>query len=425
MLLAGITGKAQYGEMALQTADALIARQQQTLIETVDGDDVVTGYFDRPAPYLPGLTTQPAAPPDALIRLLESNLPGTNRFTYYAALKIYADLFVKKTYRQDAPYPLIPRITPARSAHARLLGQALTANREAFYCDTPVYDVYAIGIESYNLSRLAAFLNDAELQSIAINLLQWQLGRNPSSYSLIAEVGRDSKPDMMSTTLGHMPGMMIIGIGSKDGEPFFPQHHGRNEIYTQEAPYLQALVQASAACVLDGRITRGGAAARRVRLSLRNAAFGREFSVKTNRHGEFDHLMLPGGLTFDVACDGVPLGRFTSISGMRKTLALDLEGGLTILRATAPARVAAGRDFQAVVEVFAWGAPPPPCEIEAHGYQAAPVAASRVVRLEPGINQVAFDFLAPGGNRPYVVMFNRKAEPRNLVAAAGAVREAE
>jgi len=422
VLLAELTGKSEYSGSALQAADSLLKRQQQVLIETENGD-VVTGFFDKDAPYIPSHINKPVVPVDSLMRLLESKTPVTNYFDYYASIKIYADMYVKKMAGQAEPYSLSVWITRNKTGAARVLGKARAAEKEEFYFGNYAYHSYTIGLESYSVSRLAAFLDDLELQTIAVNLLHWQLGRNPLSQSLLVEVGDDYKPDMMSTVLGFMPGMMSIGFATKDGEPYFPQHHGNNEIYTQLTPYLQALVLANAPCLLRGKITHNGVPVTNKKLRICNHEFNQEFSVVTDNCGEFSNLPLPGGLVYDLDCDNDSLGSFTAISGMEKSVNLDLAGGFEISRVTTPQNVAPESVFEAELAVVCYGKQKQIGEIDVQGYNTTPAEKSRRVTLNPGVNTVKFSFKAPTeASMPYVVMFNKKAQYQNIASAVGIVK---
>lgn len=401
-----LTGKDAYWAQAADLAAALLGRQQLGVIEG-DGGRLLSGWFDRTPSYLSALS-RPVVPITALLFYLEkaSAVPAATALRIRAAARIYADLFVRPAYRLTAPYTLPVELAAASRPGALPAGKQWQSG-EAVYA-MPTFTPTTLGHESVAVTRLAAFLADPDLFALGRELLLPHLGYNPSGWSFVAETGEDYKPDMMSTVLGHMRGMTTIGIQMKEGVPFYPQHYGQNEIYTQVTPFLQGMVEQHASGRFSGQLRRNGAAPGRCRLSFRGAENQEVAMVRTLPQGDFPHVRLQSGQTYGIFADGRQIDEVAVFSGGDRRLELDWGGAVRLTAVATPARVLAGQTFLARVELANYGAEARTLVLRGQGFAAAPQNETLTVQLAPGRQWVEYPFLAgeTTSASPYVVMMD-------------------
>lgn len=399
-----LTGKDEYWAQAAGLAGDLLGRQQLGVVEG-DGGRLISGWFDLSPSYLSSLS-RPVVPMTALLFYLEqaSDVPAATALRIRAGARIYADLFVRPAYRLTAPYTLPVELAAGERPGALAAGRRWQSGEAV--CAMPTFTPTTLGHESVAVTRLAAFLDDAGLHALGRELLLPHVGFNPSGWSFVAETGEDYKPDMMSTVLGHMRGMTTIGIQMKEGVPFYPQHYGQNEIYTQVTPYLQGMVEQHASGRFSGQLNRDGQPAGHCRLSFRGTGQKAAAMVQTSAQGGFAHVRLASGETYGVFVDGRQIDDVTVLSGGDRRLELDWAGAVRLTAVTVPARVVAGQSFLARVELVNYSAAVRTVALRGQAFAASPQSETQAVQLAPGRHWVEYPFMAGtvADAGPYVVL---------------------
>lgn len=411
------TGNSDYWRQAAELAEKLLQRQQLDLLETNEAG-MVSGFFDR-IPLLPGLS-RPATPVAALLFYLQHAPESSENLKtrIHGALRIYADLFIRKAYRMYAPYTLPVQLGTTSGSGKMLLGKWVKTQQEIFV--SPTFSPGTIGHESVALTMLAGFLQDAELYAYARAMLLPHLGFNPSSWSYVAETGQDYKPDMMSTTLGHMRGMTSIGVGMRQGVPFYPQHASSNEIYTQLTPYFQGMALQHASCRLRGKLLCGQQPAGLQKIVFRHPDLPEEIAVRSDRQGNYGPVELSAGLRYEIVVGNRGVDQVAVFSGGSASHDVDLDGAVLIQGIQVPEQVRRGLSFKATVELFNYAAVQRSIRLQVQGLRVDPVATEVPLDLAPGKQLVNLMFRVPekAADAPYAVLLNCNGQSDNFGKSA-------
>lgn len=393
------TGKTYYREVALEMAQRLLNRQRRQLYQSDHG--YFGGFFCSSDAKTSASLDRDDYSIYALSRLADL-LPGTQTaFDIHAALRIYAEFFLKnpasKMLPYQAPYAHFSE-TPKPDWFCAEVASSPDGKKLYAYLDS--YFMSGInGTAALQTQILAIWLNDPQLQEIAAGYLSFHTGFNPAGRSFIADIGSNFRRDIMSSALGWIPGMMSNPMISR-GIPGMPynRHHGSNEIYTQsQGSYMVA----SAILNNPAKIT----------LQLQNAPTGLQLSITEKLSGNSvfngstgDPIELPGGTYIFKFSNGLNFEEHL-INGEKRTISIDMASFLRISAINAPATVPCGEEFTITIELVYHGLRPIDSTLLLRGSNLSLAADHASVTIPPGqTTTITVKAKTQRPNEPFVIM---------------------
>ena len=420
------TGGTYYREMAFELAEELLKRQQKTLFKNKHG--YLCGLFCENRKKDLAHQTRDNMGIYALT-LLAKEIPGTDlAFRIHAALRIYIDFHLKNHMTQALPYT-VPfadfREKQRKDWFSVEIGKSLDGKRK-LYGEFNNYFLSGInGTIALQTHVLAAAFNDADLQELASAFLTFHTGNNPSGRSFIADVGTNFRRDIMSSFLGWIPGMMSNpDMRNYQGIPTLPynRHHGANEIYTQtQAAYgaTAAILNAPAKLTFQLKNVPEGT-------KLFYKPFGNEIKSIPVKNGK-NILELPGGIVYSFHFSKEnsfrkAILRYDEnvISGEIRTVEIDFQNFLRIVRIDSPMEIKQGEDEMIQVRVQYFGKVPTKITLSARGENLKLSKSEIQKTLQPG-KMESFQFWGQTlrKNEPYVFMVYPAGKPEKIRSEAG------
>jgi hypothetical protein len=249
-VLAGIelfraTGEKSYADKALELAPRLVDSQERNYLP---GPRRISGFlYAQPTgkgiihSVTPG--ARELAQIVALVKLCETFPDDANWMKWYSGVVLYSEYFYQRVADVFEPYGLIPGGIYERDEWKKTWEANQPKMKAMIEGGTAVADGYVVrafpptstgfGTTHLNLTQatllaLAAQLRD-DLASaqLAEQQMQWALGRNPFSQSLMYGEGYDYVPQY-NPMCGDLVGAMPVGLGARnDDAPYWPA--GNNE----------------------------------------------------------------------------------------------------------------------------------------------------------------------------------------------------
>ena len=225
-----LTGENKYLEKGVELADLILQSQAK---EPIGREIPLVGFFyTNPEKreiqnYFHRGHDQ--APIVALAALCKVMPDSPKRTEWFAAIKHYGD-YIKTVVRFSAPYNMLPagpyQLRDGWQRDQILEGIPLDENH--YFRFFPVWagmrgNSGLILSQAKGVSAAAEILEDDELRDIVINALQWHLGLNPISESLMYGEGYNYSAQYTATS-GDIVGSLPVGImtnGNKD-VPLYP-----------------------------------------------------------------------------------------------------------------------------------------------------------------------------------------------------------
>lgn len=354
------TGEARYRTDATQFARWLMAVQEQRFL----GGSPVTGYFYEDAGRTRIVHEFHSSFEEsgllALQALCDTWPDDADWMQWYAALLIYSEYFCRRGLRASAPFDVIPAAVWRRAdLDAALpvdrLGKALAAHPNPVFPTAPTpqqsreqmlrmfeageplsgdarlrvfplwHNHVQHGASVVHLSKNAGLLAAAQVRGsrslgeLAARQMQWLLGANPFSRSLIYGVGYDYWQNFC-VSLPNLVGGMSLGFNSyQDDAPAW----GNNAVF----PYKEQWVYASCRVALN--LAQLGMPARihgvaGADVGLREERTGASISIPA---GKFDRV-LPAG-TYTASYGGIRR-RLELVDGRDYRLTLDPRAAMLI-----------------------------------------------------------------------------------------------
>lgn len=231
-------GNPLYREAALHFGDLLLRCQEQ---DSVDGMPV-KGYFYSSSRREQLLQSSHTAFWEASMLAFStlSEVFPERSAPWKEAARLYMDSYLKPGSELSAPYGLLSAGLYTRE---QTLGQPGTPVSRHYVMRTfPVWESHVFhGATNIQLSQAwalalaATLLEDREAMDLVQTQLEWTLGRNPFSSSLMYGVGYNYAPLFVYTTR-HVAGAIPVGIDSfHDDEPFWngTAHATSHEIWIE------------------------------------------------------------------------------------------------------------------------------------------------------------------------------------------------
>ena len=412
------TNKTYYREKAFTYADVLLRRQMRNVITTPHGS--LLGFFgndDRKntagiftdMQYVNNLLKVADTFPDKEI---------SNRII--AALQIYKDFYTKNPAAYIAPYGIPYNFTMAKPKVNFSAELGSTADGKKWYgiCPTGFF-MGGIGALSLDNLALAQYMNDAELQQYAANMLYYLYGNNQAGRSLVANVGANYKRDIMSSALGWIPGMgnnpdVVRGV------PNIPyhRHYHANEIYTQtQGNFAVATsILAAPACMT---------------FNFKNLPASTSLEVFDNGKKIQTFKALKDTLTFELAgtkeyefvfSNGLRFKR-TMLRGDKINMNIDMNNFVLPMQINGKKSVKAGDTVEFELPIYAFGKDIKEVWFSAFGDNISLEKSSLSVNAASGKNAVLkIKGTVKKANAPFAVVIRPKADLRTFRAFSGIVR---
>lgn len=230
------TTEEKYKQAAIKYADYIITCQQQT---DLDMNVQLKGFFYRDSKkesilHYPhrGNEHHVAMSLARICKLLPGNAKWEN------ALRLYAGYYKEVTVH-NAPYYMIPagvyNLTKARDDMEReqILG-GIKLNDSYFIKRFPVWGEFRgnsglILTQCKGLAEVADYLNDKELKEIVYRQLEWHLGKNPFTQSLMYGEGY-RYAGQYSVMSGNLVGGLPVGVQTHFNRdlPYWPAENCHN-----------------------------------------------------------------------------------------------------------------------------------------------------------------------------------------------------
>jgi hypothetical protein len=243
------TGEQRYADEAVALGDQVLASQERRL---QPWSIPLTGYFYT-SPKRENLfhrfhVGQEQEPVIALIRLCEAFPNHEKWMTWYSAVVLHSQYYLKAAAGVDEPYGVLPAAV-YRDSEVRLIPESKNwtplraADRDAYLQE--VHKGIPLGGEYYlrrfpvwfdfrgnssvllsqakALSAAGRLRGDLDAEDLAQKQAEWLVGRNPFSASVMYGEGYDWTP-LYSVRSGQMVGALPVGIEARgmDDAPYWP-----------------------------------------------------------------------------------------------------------------------------------------------------------------------------------------------------------
>jgi Glycosyl hydrolase family 9/Cellulase N-terminal ig-like domain len=435
------TGESHFAEEASRLAKWLVATQERSFVEGIS----IAGYFYEDAGRTRIVHEYHNSFEDcgllAFATLCEALPDHPDWMDWFAGLAIYADHFCAAGSLASAPFDIIPAAVWRKSdldAPQPLdrTGMMLAQKPNAVFPTPPTpdlirrqmqqqynagtklgpnhalrvfplcYDHVRKGSSTVHMSKTiglgaaAAVLQRADLSDLAARQVQWVLGANPFSRSLLYGVGNAFWQNF-TVALPNFVGGMSLGFNSyEDDAPAW----GNNAVF----PYKEMWVYSS--CRMAMNFARVGTGARVTGAAPAGAEFRhlRTGKVTRLRPGRFD-LQLDAG---EYAVRYAAIERTVTVAD-GASLDLSLDPQLTAVMSASSRQAGPGRHQ---IDLVVSGAGKH--ELKMRSWNAAvsgpqQIAATSATSIYPVSVEVADQ------SKPWIVIFSTDSDPRNPITISG------
>jgi len=233
------TGKQTYAGQATRFGKLLIQCQEQSFVDGLP----LTGYFytstKRNHPVHERHSSFEEAPAMALRALCDTFQNHPDWMDWYGAALLQSEYFQQPGTAISAPFRLIPNSIWRRSEFDNLQGNKLEEALKQFNDGTRLAEDYRLrvfpiwndnlfhGNTAVHMAATAAMASSAllrnsrEMQDLVRLQLQWVLGGNPFSQSLMYGAGYDYQP-LFAYCTRNLVGALPVGMDSRDDSPYWP-----------------------------------------------------------------------------------------------------------------------------------------------------------------------------------------------------------
>lgn len=233
------TGKPIYAEQAAHFGRLLIQCQEQRFVDGIP----ITGYFysstKRERIVHEHHSSFEEAPVMAFQALCDTFPAHTDWMEWYGAALLHSEYFQRQGTAISAPFRLIPNSVWRRSELAGPRAANMAEALQQFNAGTRLADGYSLrvfpiwvdnlfhGNTAVHLSATASMAsaallrNSRETQDLVRLQLQWVLGGNPFSQSLMYGEGYDYQP-LFAYCLRDLTGALPVGMDSRNDSPYWP-----------------------------------------------------------------------------------------------------------------------------------------------------------------------------------------------------------
>jgi hypothetical protein len=273
------TGERLYADKALELAPRLVASQERNYLP---GSRKISGFlYAKPDgkgiihSVTPG--ARELAQITALVKLCETFPENSNWMQWYGGVALYSEYFYQRVADVFEPYGYIPGGIYQCDEWKNTWESNQPKMKEAIQNGCPVSDGYVVrafppsstgfGTTHVNLTQAALLAQAAHLRGdlksalLAERQLEWALGRNPFSQSLMYGEGYDYVPQY-NPMCGNMVGAMPVGLGARaDDKPYWPAGNNepsRKEMWVQTvARFINLAGNLNGPALVEGRSLTG------------------------------------------------------------------------------------------------------------------------------------------------------------------------
>ena len=335
----------EYGlRAALKKSEQILASQENRVFEgsdpcfsglfAVTGKDPDAVYFE--ASYSSEWHYQEAV--SGLAALMEALPDHPDWYTWYFALRRYADFYVKSADQFSAPYASPVNVLSAEQVGARKrygVGPAKvgTIDGRPFYCWLPGRHIgdnkSLIGTNfcAWHWQRAAAALGDPQVEARALGIWGLNLGVNPHNWIRVAGFGEDPC-EVVWSYYAMVPGLTTFYPNLYFYNRTVPLAH-INECWTAaQMNVVLGAMSLGAPCVVSGVITdRGKPYVGPARIETLHGE--KMVTFRTAADGSYGPVTLAGGDHVRLTV-GPRSRRFAAVAGARPTVDFDVswEGAL-------------------------------------------------------------------------------------------------
>ena len=241
LLMAKMTGDEKYSKQAVLLGDLLMRCQEQTFMDGIP----ITGYFYSNTNGRKVIhnkhTAFEEAPMIALAMLCDALPEYENWMQWYGSAVLYSEFFMKRGSQIAAPYDLLPNSVWAkaeiledkdekrRATSLQQFNEGTRLNDESVLRTFPIWsDSIFHGSTNVQLSSTWALAEAAKLRHDTDGMrlvgkqLEWVMGANPFSQSLMYGVGYDFPP-LYAYCTKDVVGALPVGMDCRSGDrPFWP-----------------------------------------------------------------------------------------------------------------------------------------------------------------------------------------------------------
>ena len=239
LLLYEITDKEKYREAALSYGNYIMDCQQK---ENLVSDSYTKGFFYKTEEQNNILhydhIGQEQAPVVGLVKLSEKFPDNNKRTKWEKSLEQYKQ-FYKTISKFTAPYNMLPAgiydLEKAEDETEKTqIKNGIQLNDRYYIKKFPVWKTFrgnngTILSQARGLAKIGDYFEDQETKELAYNQLQWVIGRNPFSQSLMYGAGYDFAPQY-SAVCGDIVGGLPVGIQThfNRDKPYYPTENCYN-----------------------------------------------------------------------------------------------------------------------------------------------------------------------------------------------------
>jgi hypothetical protein len=233
------TSKDIYAEQAARFGRLLIQCQEQHFVDGIP----ITGYFytstkrDR---LLHDYHSSFEETPLMALRALCETFPNhTDWMEWYGAALLHSEFFQRQGSAISAPFRLIPNSVWRKSEFDNLQGKNLEGALQQYNAGTHLAEGYKLRVfpichdnlfhgntaihmsGTSSMASAALLRNKPEMQDLARLQLQWVLGGNPFSQSLMYGEGYDFQP-LFAYCGRDLTGALPVGMDAQNDSPYWP-----------------------------------------------------------------------------------------------------------------------------------------------------------------------------------------------------------
>lgn len=241
LLLAEMTGEANYTNQAILFAKLLVQCQEQSFVKGIP----ITGYFYNNSRRQRVIHNNHSAfeegPMIALAMLCEELPEHEDWMEWYSSVVLYSEFFMKRGSRIAAPYDLLPNSVWSKAEIMADRDEKRRATSlQQFHDGTRLNDEYVLRTfpiwsdslfhgntnvqlsNTWALAEASRLRNDAEGMRLVGKQLEWVLGANPFGQSLMYGEGYDFAPQY-AYCLKDIVGSLPVGMDCRSGDqPYWP-----------------------------------------------------------------------------------------------------------------------------------------------------------------------------------------------------------
>jgi hypothetical protein len=323
-----LKGEAKYAEAAADFGKMVMKFQETSFREGIP----VTGYFyNTPEKNSIVHYTHQAfeeSPVLALASLCETLPDHPEWIKWYGSLAIHSDYFMKKGAEYSAPYYMLPAAVysieelknsggfdefgfrpgtgideDTRETLAKQIkeGEMLSGNYYLRRFPVQVHP-HRHGSTALQMSEATALAleyklrNDRQGEQLVTKQVEWILGNNPFSQSIMYGEGYDYSP-LFSASSGNIVGALPVGMDCmSNDEPFW---YSRNHMTTKEVwvvptgRFIWSMAYAATPAYISGKIARNS----REDIIIINKGSLKTETIRPDTKGEFSAVIQPGEYT--------------------------------------------------------------------------------------------------------------------------------